>query len=629
MIKVSIIIPAYNAQEYIADAIKSALNQTLKEIEIIIVDDGSIDNTLSLLKEYEKLHSSIHVYSQANQKQGAARNLGLSKARGEYIYFLDADDYLDLEAMKICYNTMKQNDLELLTFDAYTFYEEGAEENPLLRQYARENLGIDTKKIWCGKEFFYLYWKKKGVFVTPWSMMLKRSFLDEEHIKFVPGIFFEDNVFALEVYQKAKKMQYISDKLYYRRYRKNSVMVSDYTEFHLFSYLVVVKEILSIVINEMGETIYSEDRIQFWLHNVRRLLNVWDQMESLVNNACRNEFIILMDVLNQNCDLLAGRKEAGKVIMFIKKLQEKALSCWEEEEIIRACDGSNAAIEKMYKLILERYLDQIDLNVERKIGFWGNNQLIKMFIKSHCKQKGLCFSELFYIQKNEEFSDPYWGKDILSLDDDQIEQLDKIYIIESFMGEREPFAGKKVEVLKVPFIVVDCLRCAMQNEDENTLKVLIDLFKEAILIINSAEDIFRKEYIIKKWRMRFLGIEKMVEEDLKKCQEPLSEIFNVLRELCLDGMFIFCEDEAKSILYQVKKILNVFPHDDRYLSEVEEVQSMCTLWSQSIYQYLRIKEKYANVLQRDGVVIKIEEIRIQTRRELIRTTPMILPESCV
>ena len=94
-IKVSVIIPAYNTENQITKCLNSVLNQTLKEIEIIVIDDGSTDNTLELINNFKLTDSRITVISQENKKQGAARNRGIEIAKGEYIGFVDSDDYID------------------------------------------------------------------------------------------------------------------------------------------------------------------------------------------------------------------------------------------------------------------------------------------------------------------------------------------------------------------------------------------------------------------------------------------------------------------------------------------------------------------------------------------------------
>ena len=113
--KVSIIVPAYNAENYIEKCILSLTKQTLKEIEIIVVNDGSIDNTSSILSAIANKDSRIKIINQENKKQGAARNRGLEIAQGEYIIFVDSDDEIELNYCEELYNTAQKYNADIVT----------------------------------------------------------------------------------------------------------------------------------------------------------------------------------------------------------------------------------------------------------------------------------------------------------------------------------------------------------------------------------------------------------------------------------------------------------------------------------------------------------------------------------
>ena len=116
--KVSIIIPVYNVEKYIDECILSAINQTLDDMEIIVIDDKSTDSSLDILNKYKEKYDFVKIIS--NEKNigiSAIRNIGIQNAKGEYIYFLDIDDYLDEDAMKICYEKAKEYDLDMVKFD--------------------------------------------------------------------------------------------------------------------------------------------------------------------------------------------------------------------------------------------------------------------------------------------------------------------------------------------------------------------------------------------------------------------------------------------------------------------------------------------------------------------------------
>ena len=109
MPKVSVIIPVYNAEKYLRQCLDSVVNQTLREIEIICVDDGSTDGSLAILQEYAANDARIKVLTQKNQYAGVARNNGMAAAQGKYFAFLDADDYYDLNALMVMFQRMEEN----------------------------------------------------------------------------------------------------------------------------------------------------------------------------------------------------------------------------------------------------------------------------------------------------------------------------------------------------------------------------------------------------------------------------------------------------------------------------------------------------------------------------------------
>ena len=113
-VKISVIIPVYNCQQYLEQCLDSVINQTLKEIEIICVDDGSSDGSYDILQRYTKKYKFINIFKQINKGAGAARNLGLKNAIGEFVAFLDADDYyLDADALEKMYTICKQNEVSI------------------------------------------------------------------------------------------------------------------------------------------------------------------------------------------------------------------------------------------------------------------------------------------------------------------------------------------------------------------------------------------------------------------------------------------------------------------------------------------------------------------------------------
>ena len=125
--KVSIIIPVYNVEKYLKKCLDSVINQTLKDIEIICIDDGSTDSSYTILNEYAQKDNRFVILKQKNNGAGAARNKGIEIAKGEYLYFLDSDDFVDITLLEKAHTKIKENDCDICIFKNY-FYNDNTKE---------------------------------------------------------------------------------------------------------------------------------------------------------------------------------------------------------------------------------------------------------------------------------------------------------------------------------------------------------------------------------------------------------------------------------------------------------------------------------------------------------------------
>lgn len=250
-IKVSIIIPVYNVEKYLKECLQSAINQSLKEIEIICINDGSTDSSLNILEEYEKKYNNIIIINQDNKGQSSARNRGLEVAKGEYIYFLDSDDIIDLNLCKECYKIAKVKDSDILVFDADIFCEEEfINENSITNYHIEKNLkdsynrkAILTEKHINGQEFFNKCIKKNAYRSAVWLHFFKASFINSNNLRFYEGIIYEDELFTTKAYILSSITSYVPRKYFKRRYRKNSTITSKKTDKNINGYYTVAKEL--------------------------------------------------------------------------------------------------------------------------------------------------------------------------------------------------------------------------------------------------------------------------------------------------------------------------------------------------------------------------------------------------
>ena len=195
---VSVIMPVYNVENYIKQGLDSLLQQSVKNIEIIAVDDGSTDHSLQILKEYEQSDERVRVFSQKNQYAGAARNLGLTKAKGEYVLFLDSDDFFEADLIKDTYSIAKANKADLLLFGA-RYYENDTGKYRGGKSFVKEQLS-PFKHPFSYKECSkYLY---QLTTACPWTKIYRREFILETGLQFQPlrnsnDVFFVNSALAM------------------------------------------------------------------------------------------------------------------------------------------------------------------------------------------------------------------------------------------------------------------------------------------------------------------------------------------------------------------------------------------------------------------------------------------------
>lgn len=219
--KVSVIIPCYNVEKYVAECLKSIISQTLKDIEIIVVNDGSTDYTLEIIKTFMKYDSRIHLIDRENRGLGTVRNDTMNYAKGECIYFIDSDDLVETDMLEDAYNTYCKTNANVVVFGAYG-----------IREGKRGTCMYDIKRI--PSKFKNKILSKKQIedvlFKLPrftMSKLYERKFLMDNNIRFQEKCIGEDQIFFYEAMLQAKNI-FILDKNYYgyRRNRKDSITFS-------------------------------------------------------------------------------------------------------------------------------------------------------------------------------------------------------------------------------------------------------------------------------------------------------------------------------------------------------------------------------------------------------------------
>lgn len=235
MHSITVIIPIYNVELYLEQCLDSVVNQSKPFDQVILINDGSTDKSLDICKKYASDYDYFTVIDQPNQGQGAARNRGLETANGEYILFLDADDWLELNTGEVLGKYLDEDNLDAVFFDAEIINE--VDNLKITRNYYdRKDAGLDGR-VMNGIELFIASYPHAYVeccYLTAY----KNSVINSLKLRFPEGIYYEDVPFNFCFLEGVERLIHISQKLYNRRYRPNSTMTSEISEKKLKDHIV-------------------------------------------------------------------------------------------------------------------------------------------------------------------------------------------------------------------------------------------------------------------------------------------------------------------------------------------------------------------------------------------------------
>ncbi|MSR91206.1 glycosyltransferase family 2 protein [Inconstantimicrobium porci] len=209
----SIIIPVYNVEKYLRQCIESVVKQNLYNYEIILVNDGSTDNSLNICKEYADKYTEIKIIDQKNKGLGAARNAGIKKASGKYIGFLDSDDYIKQDMFSKMLNKAEEDNLDLVICAVEMYFEDDGRIN-VIENHINHNLIYNKMDI-------IRYVLTRNVQCFAWNKIYRRSLF--YNLGYEENVYYEDIFTMYKVAQMTNKWTIINDPLYVYRQRKNNI----------------------------------------------------------------------------------------------------------------------------------------------------------------------------------------------------------------------------------------------------------------------------------------------------------------------------------------------------------------------------------------------------------------------
>ena len=228
MPKISIVVPVYNVEQYLKEALDSLVNQTMKDLEFVCVDDGSTDKSLEILKQYAEKDPRFVIISQQNQGAGIARNNGLKAVSGKYVTYLDPDDWFELNAMEVLYQKLQETNAVALQFDWINRYDN---EYSSVHKSVEYSKFADRIKTFCGiniaEKGFFDWCEYKSTFFNfsggTWGRIYLTSFIKENNIRSSEIPIGEDRLFGVMSLFYAPKVYYCEKFLYNYRIRSNSL----------------------------------------------------------------------------------------------------------------------------------------------------------------------------------------------------------------------------------------------------------------------------------------------------------------------------------------------------------------------------------------------------------------------
>ncbi len=227
---ISIIVPAYNAEKYLEKCLESLVNQTKKNIEIIVINDGSTDDTEKIILKFkERYPEMIKYFFQENSGQSVARNVGIEMAEGKYIAFVDSDDYVSERMFEVLYNKAIEKNFDIVASDVNSIY-------PKKNVEVSSGIRFESVDLTRNEKSELL----RNMYAVVWNKIYKKELFEKKKILFEPGLWFEDVLFLYELIPYIKSIGFVEDVLYQYVQRENSVTYT-YSDKLLDIYIMLEK----------------------------------------------------------------------------------------------------------------------------------------------------------------------------------------------------------------------------------------------------------------------------------------------------------------------------------------------------------------------------------------------------
>lgn len=364
MSKISVIITAYNVDKYITQCLDSVINQNFEDIEIVCVNDGSKDNTLEIINQYAKNDSRIVAISHENIGVSATRNVALKAAAGEYILFLDGDDYLQDGILEKLYVRASRDRLDFLMGCADTFVDgEYSNEEKIEKFMSMYKIkGEYGENIYAGPEIMCMLRKNKDYYASSCVKLINNQFLKNNDLLFEENMIHEDELFSIKTFLLAKRVGIIKETIFMRRMRMESIMTKVTKKENTLGYLTTMIEGATFILKHNEESFYQIEIASILKGIVAAIVRTYQELsdeereafEQAMTSKQKFFFDVFVDKqLKQQAQVINLKDNAQKASK-VKASLEQMLDTAKKEQI-----KADAEIEKIQSTN-EQLMQEID-----------------------------------------------------------------------------------------------------------------------------------------------------------------------------------------------------------------------------------------------------------------------------
>lgn len=433
--KITVIVPIYNTEKYLDDCLKSLVSQTESFDEIILINDGSTDGGEAICERYRGQYANIRLVNQENQGLAIARNVGLEMATGDYVVFVDSDDFVSQEMCHCLKRNMYLDEMEMIRYNAKIQYDLPSKEPQSAFRHKTE---LDGHVV-DGMKYLELSYPRNYT-AAAYVSAYKKSFLEENEILFPEHIYFEDNYFSLQVMTNATNILCISDCLYIRRIRENSITSGIMTRKKCEDLVTNQKLIWKYLLkNEkwLKKKELLRQFIAFYvLYTFHEFSSCQEQPEAikdlkktLVEEFMKNwQFLLEEDFEHWGFDIAS---------LLILKEQLRLTSGCGDENAVKIFEEREQTEQTVRRCLLRKLVQLPFGQANVKIGIYGIGEHTKLLLEYYRKEVGEIKATLLFFVSTEKEAIKFHDKEVYTCAE-LPEDIDYI-LVSSYLYQREMY----------------------------------------------------------------------------------------------------------------------------------------------------------------------------------------------